>query len=56
MILFHLEEWKNIYIELCYGDFSLFNHNTAWRPAVSLRSGLDKTVRFYQTHFDHYWT
>ena len=50
------EERKNIDIGSCYSDFSLFHRKTGWQPATSLRSGLQKTVRFYQTHFDHYRT
>jgi UDP-glucose 4-epimerase len=29
---------------------------TGWEPKVSLREGLEQTIRFYQEHGEHYWT
>ena len=29
---------------------------TGWEPKVSLREGLERTIRFYQEHGEHYWT
>jgi nucleoside-diphosphate-sugar epimerase len=37
------------------GDFSRITAELAWRPAVSLREGIERTVEFYRLHGEHYW-
>jgi UDP-glucose 4-epimerase len=29
---------------------------TGWKPRVSLREGLERTITFYKEHGEHYWT
>ncbi|HEU4325458.1 MAG TPA: NAD-dependent epimerase/dehydratase family protein [Roseiflexaceae bacterium] len=38
-----------------YGDYRLIQGRLGWRPRVSLREGLAKTVAFYREHRAHYW-
>lgn len=48
-------ERKVIDIGDYYSDFSLVSRDLGWTPMVDLRSGLQKTIAFYQTHYRHYW-
>jgi len=48
------EEKKAIDIGSFYADSSKFRRTTGWKPAVSLREGLQRTVAFYREHYDHY--
>ncbi len=38
-----------------YGDYRLIQGRLGWRPQVSLREGLRRTLEFYREHRDHYW-
>jgi UDP-glucose 4-epimerase len=46
---------KRIDIGDFYADYSAIEKTLGWRPRVSLREGLEKTVRFYRAHKEHYW-
>jgi UDP-glucose 4-epimerase len=38
-----------------YADFSRIQHDLGWKPTVTLREGLDKTLSFYRSEGAHYW-
>lgn len=38
-----------------YGDFSKIRRVLDWRPRVSLRDGLARTLEYYRRHHTHYW-
>ena len=48
-------ERKVIDIGDYYSDFSLIGRELGWQPKVGLRAGLDKTLKYYQAHHQHYW-
>ena len=48
-------ERKAIDIGDYYSDFSLITRELGWQPMVDLRSGLYKTLEYYQAHHQHYW-
>lgn len=48
-------ERKAIDIGDYYSDFSLITRELGWQPIVDLRSGLNKTLEYYQAHHQHYW-
>lgn len=37
------------------GDYSRIRTHLGWRPRVSLRTGLERTLAFYHQHREHYW-
>jgi UDP-glucose 4-epimerase len=45
---------KRIDIGSFYSDSTKFERTTGWRPAVTLREGLARTVSFYREHLSHY--
>jgi UDP-glucose 4-epimerase len=51
-------EWpadkKAIDIGSFYADSSRFREVTGWRPSVSMREGLTRTLAFYRDHLDRY--
>ncbi|HWI83125.1 NAD-dependent epimerase/dehydratase family protein [Ramlibacter sp.] len=49
-------ERKVIDIGDYYSDFSLIRNAMGWQPGVDLRTGLDKTIDYYQAHHAHYWS
>jgi UDP-glucose 4-epimerase len=36
-------------------DFSLITRELNWRPTITLRDGLKKTIEYYKKHNEHYW-
>jgi UDP-glucose 4-epimerase len=48
------DEKRRIDIGSFYSDSSKFERTTGWRPAVSLRDGLRRTLAYYREHFDKY--
>ena len=48
------EEKKAIDIGSFYADSSRFMAAAGWRPTVSLREGLKRTLDYYQAHMDKY--
>lgn len=48
------EERKRIDIGDFYGDYRKIRSKLGWRPKVSLRDGLAKTIAYYQEHLPHY--
>ena len=38
-----------------YGDYRLIQGRLGWRPRVSLREGLKRTLEFYHENKQHYW-
>ncbi|HCM38657.1 MAG: NAD-dependent epimerase [Bdellovibrionales bacterium GWB1_52_6] len=48
-------ERKVIDIGDYYSDFSLIAKELNWEPKVNLKSGLHRTITYYQTHRRHYW-
>jgi UDP-glucose 4-epimerase len=38
-----------------YGDYRLIRGRLGWRPVVSLRDGLARTLAFYREEREHYW-
>ena len=55
---FHCVEWppekKAIDIGDFYADSSLIERTLGWRPVTALRDGLERTLRFYRAHAEHY--
>ena len=53
-----LVEWppdkKRIDIGSFYTDSSKFERTTGWRPQVSLKDGLVRTLDYYRRHLDKY--
>jgi UDP-glucose 4-epimerase len=47
-------ERKKIDIGDYYSDFSLIEHELGWRPRVSLRAGLQRTLDYFRAHGGHY--
>ena len=45
---------KRIDIGDYYADDSLIRTTLGWRPRVSLRDGLRRTLEFFRTNLDHY--
>jgi nucleoside-diphosphate-sugar epimerase len=45
---------KKIDIGSYYSDFSLASDVLGWRPRVSLREGLERTLAFYRDNLGHY--
>jgi UDP-glucose 4-epimerase len=45
---------RRIDIGSFYSDSSKFTTATGWRPTVSLRDGLARTIAFYRAHLPHY--
>ncbi len=48
-------ERKVIDIGDYYSDYSLINNDLGWKPKVSLKKGLERTMAYYQKHYQHYW-
>jgi UDP-glucose 4-epimerase len=38
-----------------YADFSQIQKELGWKPKVTLREGLGRTLEFYRKHREHYW-
>jgi UDP-glucose 4-epimerase len=55
---FRFVEWpaekKAIDIGSFYADSTRFKNATGWKPVVSLREGLSKTLAYYRQHIEHY--
>ena len=47
-------EKKSIDIGDFYADSSRFMAATGWRPTITLRDGLARTIAYYRAHFDKY--
>ncbi len=47
-------EKKAIDIGDFYSDSSLIQRTLGWRPTTMLREGLERTLRFYRAHAEHY--
>jgi UDP-glucose 4-epimerase len=48
-------ERKAIDIGDYYSDFSMITQELGWKPKVSLREGLERTMVYYHEHYQHYW-
>ncbi len=48
-------EKKRIDIGDYYADYSKIQQALGWRPRVSLREGLERTVAYYMEHRQNYW-
>ncbi len=48
-------ERKPIDIGDYYGDYRLIKGRLGWRPQVSLRDGLHRSLEFYRAEKEHYW-
>ena len=48
-------ERQMIDIGNCYSSYSKIESALGWRPRTPLRTGLRRTVSFYQEHREHYW-
>jgi UDP-glucose 4-epimerase len=48
-------ERKAIDIGDYYADYRLIQGRLGWRPKVSLREGLRRTLAFYRDEKEHYW-
>ena len=48
-------ERKAIDIGDYYSNFHKINQVLQWAPKVSLREGLEKSLKFYQDFGEHYW-
>ncbi len=49
------DDKKRIDIGDFYADYSKIKKSMGWQPRISLREGLERTVRFYRVHKEHYW-
>jgi UDP-glucose 4-epimerase len=38
-----------------YADYTKIRTTLGWEPRVPLREGLERTLRFYREHREHYW-
>ena len=38
-----------------YADYRRIRGKLGWRPQVSLREGLTRTLEYYRQHRQHYW-
>lgn len=50
------EDRKAIDIGSFYSDFTKIRRTLGWKPRVSLREGLERTVAFYREHRTAYWS
>ncbi|HZJ72515.1 MAG TPA: NAD-dependent epimerase/dehydratase family protein [Planctomycetota bacterium] len=48
------EDKKPIDIGDYYGSHALITEELGWEPRVALRDGLERTVRYYERHLQHY--
>jgi UDP-glucose 4-epimerase len=48
-------ENKAIDIGDYYGDYGQLRKNVGWKPCVTLREGLERTLAFYRQNKKHYW-
>lgn len=48
-------ERKVIDIGDYYADYGLIRSKLGWRPTVSLREGLSRTLEYFKAHREHYW-
>jgi UDP-glucose 4-epimerase len=48
-------ERKAIDIGDYYSDFSLIEKELGWSPKVGLQQGLQKTIEYYKSNYQHYW-
>ena len=39
-----------------YADYTKIEQVLGWRPLVGLREGLQRTIEFYRTYGEHYWS
>jgi UDP-glucose 4-epimerase len=46
---------KRIDIGDYYGDYRKIRSKVGWRPSVSLREGLRRTLSYYESYRHHYW-
>ncbi|MCS7001264.1 MAG: GDP-mannose 4,6-dehydratase [Dehalococcoidia bacterium] len=46
---------KTIDIGDYYADYAAIERRLGWRPRVSLREGLTRTLAYYRAHGHHYW-
>ena len=49
------DELKKIDIGDYYGDFRKIETELGWRPQVSLREGLERSLKYYRRHGKEYW-
>ena len=49
------EEAKRIEIGDYVADVSKITSVLGWKPEVGLREGLERSVRYYEAHREHYW-
>lgn len=47
---------KKIDIGSYFGDYSRFKRACGWEPKVTLKEGLEKTIKFYRKHKKLYWS
>ena len=48
-------ERKAIDIGDYYSDFSFITKELGWKPKISLKEGLIRSINFYQKNYRHYW-
>jgi UDP-glucose 4-epimerase len=49
------EDKKKIDIGDFYADYGKIKKSLGWQPRVCLQEGLERTIRFYRAHKEHYW-
>lgn len=49
------EEAKRIEIGDYVGDVAKIERLLSWRPSVRLRDGLERSLRYFEAHREHYW-
>lgn len=49
------KDLKGIDIGNYYGTYAKLNKTVGWRPKVSLRTGIETTLRYYKENQTHYW-
>lgn len=48
-------EYQRVEVGDFYADVSKIRQALGWRPQVNLREGMQRTIRFFEKHREHYW-
>lgn len=49
------EEKRRIDIGDYWGDYGKIRAAVGWEPTITPREGLERMVRYYREHGEHYW-
>ena len=48
------DDRKRIDIGSYYGSFEKIRAELGWEPRVTVEDGLERTIRYYREHLEHY--